>query len=236
MKVRFPALLVTLALALCSVAHAQLTVENFKVVGSQTGVTAKFKFTVDPQQNTLTVEIDNTFLGAGGVRGTITSFGFNTPFTNSQLGTNGSNVTFTQTWTKLNSGHTTPTKWTKFDPYSPSQQGGKYGQDFGVGTGSTPEGGNANLGIKFGEKAKFVFTFPDFTASQVANFFNSADDLTARWQEVTDGTNYYCGSPSDIGFANELPPVPEPATYGLMGTLLLTGLVAYRRKVRSTHE
>ncbi len=207
--------------------NAQIVVRTYDVSSTTYGVKSRFVFTVDPATNKLKVEIDNTIAGKNGFTGTITSFGFNTPFTNEQLGGSGSNVTFTQ---RLNgilvSGDN---KWTKFDPYGISQNGGMYSQDFGVGAGNVPEGGNANKGIKFGDTAKFVFNFPDF--SSATGFFNSAHNLSVRWQEVE---NNACNNFSDVGWSiEECPPVPEPSTYGLIGAGALVGLALWRRRVGS---
>lgn len=224
---RYPAFLLLTALVCCTTAHAQLIVRTFTPTGIDTGVTAKFTFTVDPTANTLKIDIDNSVLGSGGVKGTIISFGFNTPFTDSQLGTNGSNVSFTQTFTHLNSGDTTPSKWNKLESYSLSG----YTQDMGVGIGSAPDKASSstgtNNGIAYGEKATFLFTFPDFTSTNASKFFDSAHDLTVYWKDVND-----CDTTCDIGWANDLPPTPEPSTYGIAGSVLLLGLAGVRRKMR----
>lgn len=217
--------------ALCALAPAAFgqLVTSVDVVGVNTGVTSHFKFTINPTTNTLIIDVDNTVLGADGVHGTITSFGFNTPFTDKQLGNNGSNVSFTQVWTDANWGHYNLTKWNKFEPYNISQNGG-YHEELGVGTGNTPTGGTTSNGIKFGEQVRFTFTFPDFTPQQVAGFYDGAQDIVVRWQEVND-TRFqsYCDTNrSDYGWG-DIPPTPEPSTYGLMGAAALLGIVGFRR-------
>lgn len=216
-----------LLLALCLLApsaFAQLTIKTVDAKGINTGVTTRFTFTVDPWTNRLTIQVDNTHASATGVQGTITSFGFNTPFSDAQLGNNGSNVSFTEVWTTKLVGHTT-SKWNIFEPYSISQNGG-YSEELGVGTGNTPTGGTSANGIKFGEKVTFTFQFPDFTAAQVAGFFDSNSDLVVRWQEVGIGCS---NGWSDFG-PTDIPPTPEPSTYGLMGAAALFACVAIRRR------
>lgn len=212
-------------LSVCS-AQAQIVVKSFQAYGRDTNVEARFHFWINPTTNQVTIEVDNTWAGPGSNnKGTITSFGFNTPFSNSALGTNGSNVTFTQNWLVLAPGRTEPADWNKFEPYQPSQGGGTYYQDIGAGSGSSPTNGSPQSGIRFGEKVKFVFQFPDFTPSQAQTFFSDRPyDLTVRWQAIGE-CDY-----SDIGFGCEIPPVPEPSTYGLMGAGALVGLVVLRRR------
>ncbi|PTY02142.1 hypothetical protein DB347_24790 [Opitutaceae bacterium EW11] len=222
------------SIALCALfvvapaAFGQLYVTTIDVNGLNYGVTSRFTFTVNPTTNALIIDVDNTVVSDTGYIGTITSFGFNTPFTDAQLGTNGSNVSFTQLWTAKNWGHTTA-KWHKFEPYAISQNGG-YTEDLGVGTGKTPTGGSPQTGIEFGEKVRFTFTFPDFTPQQINGFFDAPGDLVVRWQEVGSYNHYYCQNGfSDYGWG-DIPPTPEPSTYGLMGVAALLGIVAYRRR------
>jgi hypothetical protein len=215
-------------------ASAQITVRNVTVTGTNTTVTSAFVITINSDDNTVQIDVDNTLLGVGGVTGTITSLGFDTPFTDAQLGTNGSNISnFTISFTQLNSGDNPSTgDWSIFEPYNLSQGGGVYAQILGAGTGNGPEGGNPASGIEFGEKATLKFWLPDFTEAQVAGFFDTNMDLTARWQQVN------AGSGSDYGAGNGIPPeeeppvvpVPEPSTYGLMAALSLAGLAFWRRK------
>ncbi len=217
-------LAVGLTLGLCHTTSAQIAVHEFNVVSQTYGVRSKFTFTVDPGANVLTVRIDNTIAGVNGYKGNIVGFGFNTPFTNTQLGNNGSNVWIDNHTTQLNPGHSQPGDWTKSDPFS--MAGGQYTQDFGVWA-PTPKPQN---GIQHGEKAWFVFAFPDFTASQVSGFFDGTRDLMVRYQEV--GKNG-CYEYSDYGWANDCAlPVPEPSTYGLIGAAGLLGLVSWRRMKR----
>lgn len=208
-----------------SSAHAQIITRNINVVGANdstyhpsTWVTVSADITL----NTFTVNFANTTVGTGGYVGTITSFGFNTPFTNAALGSNGANVSFTST----------KSGWGLFEPYNLSQGSGIFIQDLGAGVGAQPEGGNPSDGIQFGESATFVFTLPDFTSA--AGFFDSATDFTVRWQQVgavngtRNGSDFGGGDgPSDSDIPTGA--VPEPSTYALFGTLALFGLVAKRR-------
>ncbi|MBC7365896.1 MAG: hypothetical protein H7343_03630 [Undibacterium sp.] len=61
-------------LGLATAAHALLYVAT-----GSSGVTASFNFTINPLLNRVTVQVDNTHPGAGGITGTVTSFGFNVP-------------------------------------------------------------------------------------------------------------------------------------------------------------
>src|SRR5690349_7099903 len=62
-------------LGLAAVANAQLYIAT----GSASGVSTWFNFSIDPVLNQVTVVVDNTHTGLGGVTGTVTSFGFNVP-------------------------------------------------------------------------------------------------------------------------------------------------------------
>jgi hypothetical protein len=235
MKARLSACIVALALSIAPACLAQMVVQTIDVSGINYGVKSRFTFSIDAASNILTIDVDNTLAGPGGMQGTITSFGFNTPFTNAQLGTNGSKVDFvSQTWTKkVQSNSHTFDKWNEFEPYYLSQNGG-YKQDYGVGTGNNPTGGTTKNGIKHGEKATFVFKFPDFTPGQFDGFFDRKQDIVVRWQEV--GKNN-CYEWSDFGPGNfpptgEIPPTPEPSTYGLIGAGALFALVVYRKRAQ----
>ncbi len=223
---RASSLFAILALAgFISSLNAQLIIRSFEAEGTSTNVRARIHFYIDPTNNTVTVEVDNRWAGSGiDNKGTITSFGFNTPFSDSFLGTNGSNVSFTQNWQILKPGRTEPADWRLFEPYVPSQSNGYYRQDIGVGTGTTASGGTSNNGIYFGEQVQFKFQFANFSEQQAKDFFKDKTfDVTVRWQSIGE-CDY-----SDIGFGTEIPPTPEPSTYGMIGAGALLGLVAHRR-------
>lgn len=77
----------------------------------------------------------------------------------------------------------------------------------------------------------------DFFGSILAPTFTVSNTATARinGQVVADSFNYngQCLSDSHelhyIGFEADLPPTPEPSTYGLIGAVFCTGLVGVRR-------
>lgn len=93
-------------------------------------------------------------------------------------------------------------------------------------------------GLSGGYAALFTFNFSASNSAYVTNKFNAdnffADtdqkDLYFRFQSVS---NNGCGTElSDkvfIGFTDELPPTPEPSTYGLFGVVALFGVVLWRR-------
>ncbi len=220
-NIAITALLVSLGLA--SAVNAQIINRTFNVTGSSTenpfNPSTVVSVSADIGLNTYTVNFSNTTIGTGGYVGTITSFGFNTPFTDLELGANGSNVTFSST----------KPGWSVFDPYGLSQGGGVFAQNLGAGTGNNPEGGPPSDGIQFGQTATFVFTLPNFVSAD--GFFDSTTDFTVRWQQVglitasIDQRNR-----SDYGGGNDVPntPVPEPSTYSALAGLLLLGFAAKR--------
>jgi PEP-CTERM motif-containing protein len=221
-----------LGLVLASVTPSvlgQLITQTVMVHGLQHNEEVKITTTIDLTLNKFTLTFDNRYEGPSDTVGTITSFGFNTPFTNAQLGNHGSNESFTEHWDVKNYGHSTST-WTHvFEPYSLVADGLTTNEDYGVGTGTTPSGGSTSDGIEFGEKVTFVFHFnSDITAQNFKGFEDSAKDIVVRWQDVGKDDDCF-RSLSDIGFA-DLPPAPEPSTYGAMGVLGLIGVVALRRR------
>jgi hypothetical protein len=230
-------------------ASAQLISRTFDVTGASNHVVARFTIWINATANTYVVDINNALPAASGAKvGTITGFGFNTPFSvASQASDNPGTVVMKAKWTQVNSGHGVPTSWSGDDYWSeqtPYALPPSYSNDYGVE-------GTPNRGVEYGEKATFVFTFNaannDITAANFAGFFNNNSataikfDFTVRWQEVDTKNNYlnncFDGPGSDKGGSDllafsdgELPPAPEPSTYGLMGAAALVGLIAHRHR------
>lgn len=196
-------------------AQAQLYVAE----GRNTDVLASFNFTIDPVLNQVTVAVDNSEAGPGGVIGKITSFGFNVP-----TGLAGSVTLLSQNWTSLSSGRTEPDDWSVYTPYNISIGGSGYSQDTGVITGPNAQGGSPNAGIWFGESVTFVFQLADFVSPED---FLGIDGVTARWQAVENSN----GGTSDVGFGNppQFTPVPEPSSYAMAGVLALAGITGWRK-------
>lgn len=210
--------------ALASTAFAQL----YTVEGGDTGVTAAFTFTIDDVADTVTVFVDNTIVGVNGAMGTITTFGFATPFSTEDLGPGGSNVSFTQ--------DLEGDLWNKFSPYDLSPA--IFAQDFGIGSGPNEQGGNPSGGIAFGSTATFVFTFPDFTGTDTIAGWLGENGLSVRFQAVvdfegsSDQSDKVFGNPGDEGGGGGLGSAPEPSTYGLFGAMALLGIAAVRHMNR----
>jgi hypothetical protein len=244
-------------LAAASTAQAQLISRTFDVSGVSNSVVTRFTIWINANANTVVIDVDNArpLLNGQNTRvGTVTGFGFNTPFSSALLGASDSAVLYASKWTAINAGHTglpttipvggptntTDDFWREEVPFDLEPA---YDNDYGV-KAQTP-----NIGIEYGEKATFVFKFNntmDITAGNFAGFFNNSAattndfDFTVRWQEVGKKSDYglhgECAEGSDKGGINllpfsdgELPATPEPSTYGLMGAAALLGLVAHRR-------
>jgi hypothetical protein len=207
--------LAILSVALATVAPAQL----YLATGADTGVVSQFTISINPTLNQVTLDVDNTIAGAGGVTGTLMSFGFNAP----TIAVANSGLLLSQQWTTLAVGHVEPNDWTAVHPYLLSGSDEAFEQNFGAVGGSNANGGATNQGLWFGEKATFVFQFEDFAS---ASGFLGPDGFSARWQQVTAGS----GSDKSVGdFA--LTPVPEPSAFGLAGVgLLALGLILRRRR------
>lgn len=261
--------------AITSLAQAQIYLHSQTVTGNYgSGVTTRFNFAIDLPNNKLTVTVDNTvaIVNGNGTKGTVVSFGFNTPFT----GLTTSNVTTTTKWIDWNSGRSSYANqktingssssfWEEHSPYV-INHATQFNQEFGVSTKDYNNNNQAapdaagldsiNQGIKYGEVAVFEFTFTnkDIDQSNYKNFFGD-NFLSVYWREVTEvettgqwkwvngrktwvtkTTECEVNGGWDKGHGDfwpptdgDLPPTPEPSTYGLMGAAALLGLVAHRR-------
>jgi hypothetical protein len=199
-------------LGLAAAANAQLYIAT----GSASGVSTWFNFTIDPVLNRVTVVVDNTHPGLGGVTGTVTSFGFSIP---TALAGTGSLISTT--------GVPAGT-WSFFEPYNLNL----FDQDVGAGSGANVNGGQPSESVQPGNSATFVFQFGDFTDS---TGFLGSNGLSVKWQALSTTGQ------SDEGFGNPgtpgapAVPVPEPSTYGLMGAFaLVAGLLVRRKFARAT--
>ena len=230
MKERSFLLVASAILGLFAASSAQAQLVTF-VSGVNTPVKTKFTFWVDPATDRLTIEVDNRYIGEQHAKGTVTGFGFNLPTGN------GADVTLlSQTWTVNAANHST-TKWSVVDDFQ-AKNSANYQTEVGVWSKLSPSGNHGNgstpkNGVRFGDVTTFVFQVPAFTPAQQNAFYSGTPDLVVRWQSV----DWDCKlGDSDRGFTDfpeELPPVPEPSTYGLMGAALLGGLVILRRRKRA---
>ena len=198
-------------LGIAAAAHAQLYIAT-----GSSGVTTHFTFNVDPTLNQVSVFVDNTHLGVGGVTGTVTSFGFNIP------------AAIVGTGSLLSTSGVPAGTWSYFAPYNLNN----FNQDNGAGSGNNVNGGQPNQSVQFGSTANFVFQYSDFAA--VTGFLGE-NGVSVKWQALST-----TGS-SDEGFGNPgtpggpIVPVPEPSTYGLLGAAaLMIGVVLRRKTSRAT--
>ena len=202
MKLSYKPLILGFALlASAAVSQAQIYLLSQNVTGSYgSGVTTRFNFAIDLDLNKLTVTVDNTvaLVNGEGVKGTVVSFGFNTPFT----GLSTSNVTTTTKWIDWNSGRSSYANqktingsssafWEEHSPYV-INHAPQFNQEFGVSTKDTPSADaagldNVNQGVRYGEVAVFEFTFTnkDITQQNYKDFFGN-DFVSVYWREVKE--------------------------------------------------
>lgn len=197
-------LALSVLLGLTTAAQAQLYIAT-----GSSGVTTWLNFSIDAASNQVSVLVDNTHAGVGGVTGTVTSLGFNVPTAQASSGS------------LLSTTGVPVASWSYFAPYALNN----YDQDVGAGSGANVNGGQPGEGVAFGSTATFVFQFSDF--SSAAGFLGE-NGASLKWQGLST-TNQ-----SDEGFGN-LPPIPEPSTYGAFGAASLIGLIVrrMRRKARA---
>jgi len=213
-----PLLALAILLPFVSVTRADI----YMPVGESTGVTAKFTFSVDTRLNQVSVEVDNRYAGVGGVTGTITSFGFDVPTALAPSGT-----LISQSWDILTPLRLEPADWVVYQPYDINVGGGDFWQSFGVITGDSPNGGDPQAGILFGEVVSFVFQFDDFGPGTILG----PDGVTARWQSVGENGEFSdVGRTGDRTPSGDFTPIPESSTFGMVGAAGLMMLTLLRRR------
>lgn len=208
-------------------------------IGENTGVITSFYAEIVGQD--LFITVDNSYVSGTGVTGTVTSFGFNTPWT-SRLDLSKVQISYSV------DSATGPTRtWTALSPYTLNAGGRRGGVtvDLGITSDSNrnPNGNSVLNGVEFGEVVIFQFSFDPLTydipdLADIADFFNQSangKDFLVRWQHVETNSRCCCGGgeTSDT-FAGAFPTdefheVPEPATYGLFGLLVLATAIGVRR-------
>lgn len=215
-------------LGLTSAATAQLvpTVTKTYIAYSETtNLETKFEFTLGADLKTLTLVIDNNYTLPGyTATGRLTTVGFDIP-----AGLGGVTLTDDSTDT-----------WNLANPYDPSAGGnGQHDEVIGAYVGPNLNGGTSQ-GVAFGETVTLTFTFANaatLVGGESVGFFQNFTEsdgslhegIAARWQSITgNGT-----TTSDEGFGfEELPPAPEPSTYGAAAVLGLGCLAWARRRKR----
>lgn len=217
-------------------------------VGANTGVTTNFYAKVVGQD--LYITVDNSIATDSGITGTVTSFGFNTPWV-APLSLSKIQISYTV------ESDTGPTQaWKKFSSYTLNAggYGGGLTVDLGIASDSNPNpnGNNPNNGVEFGEVVTFKFSFNATTydipeLENIADFFNQSvngKDFLVRWQDIeypsSNAKNGGCGGCGDCQGATsdtfagtftveEFHEVPEPSTYGLLGAFMLAAAIGIRR-------
>ncbi len=215
------------------------------VMTGQTGVTTWFYGSIVGQDLFITVE--NTHAGALGETGTLTAFGFNTPWAApldlSKIAISYNVLTAT--------GPTAP--WHLLTNKTLNATGLHLTTDLAAvpDTNNNVNGNNPLNAVAFGESVAFKFTFSSpYSLAAFAGldengypkfplFFNQSEgpDLFARWQEVagsTIGTSDAAARdwPPEGYDEPQGPPVPEPSTYGALAAATLVALIVRRRMRR----
>ena len=235
------------AFALASSSHAQLLLESksFSAVGSNgAAVQGHMEFwkassSASSKVGTFKLFIDNLSVYqkldhtlTGHADGVLTGFGFNV----------GSGFSFQSG--SFSESITGPLAGLETGPesggilFSPQNS-------FTVGSGSSAEtfeegafASTSAKGLAGGYAALFPFNFVTSSSTCLTSHFNSqsffsdADlkDLYFRFQSVRDGDcDPTLTDTMFVGFPTNPPATPEPATYGLIGGVMLFGLVAQRR-------
>ncbi len=203
-------------------------------IGQNTGVLTTFSAATSGQD--LLITVDNTAAGVGGVTGSLTSFGFNTPFA-APLDLSKVGLSFN---VLLGAGPTT--NWNPLSTYDLNAGGFQANVDLGAESdeNGNPNGNSVANGVEFGEIVVFKFSFdgaayplPDL--DDIADLFNQnpdAFDFYVRWQEVagsTVATSDAFGGDWPGGY--DVPqggPIPEPSTYGLVAVIGILALIGNR--------
>jgi hypothetical protein len=230
-----------LALLLAGALSSSCAFGQLVAIGVNTGVKTVFNAAVNTQDLLLTV--DNTLAGLGGATGSVTSFGFNTPWT-APLDLSKIAISYqvlsptgpTEAWNPLSAFTLTA-----------GLGGGGFTVDLGLESDNNgnPNGNSVANGVEFGETVVFKFSFDAVTYAMpelesVADFFNqdaTGPDFLVRWQNVRNANQGSDAFGGDFPHETDIPQggeVPEPATYGLIGAAALIGLVSLRRLRRQT--
>lgn len=219
------------AFALAALLSATTAFGQLTAIGTNTGVVTVFDAQILAQDLYITVIND---LG-GSVTGTLTAFGFNTPW-DTPLDLDLITISYQ---VLLGSGPTTD--WNLLTGAALNASGLSLTTDLAAESDAngTPNGNDPNNGVAAGEVVRFRFTFDasyslaDYAGTDSEGyplhplFFNqtAGPDFFARWQDVVGST----AGTSDAaaldwppgGYDTPQGPVPEPATYGLVATLVL---------------
>ena len=225
--------LVLAALIMATSAFGQLI-----ATGVQTGVVTVFDAEINGQD--LFITVDNTY-PVNGVTGSVTAFGFNTPW---MADLDLDKVAVSYQLLSL-TGPTTGWKSLSSFELTAGLGGGGVTVDLGLESddNGNPNGNSANNGVDSGETVRFKFAFDaldyPMPISFIHDFFNqdaNGPDFLVRWQDVegsTAGTSDAFGGDWPIAIPQGgVEAVPEPSTYGLLGALGLILLVSIRKRRR----
>ncbi len=203
--------------------------------GVNTGVVTVFDAEINGQD--LLITVDNT-IPVNGITGSVTSFGFNTPWT-ADLDLSKVAVSY-----QVLSSTGPTTGWNSLSSFelTAGLGGGGVTVDLGLESdhNGNPNGNSVNNGVESGETVRFNFAFDALAyplpISFLHDFFNQdpdGPDFLVRWQNVegsAGGTSDAFGGDWPIAIpqgGEEV--VPEPSTYGMIGALGLILLISIRK-------